>query len=89
MARAFHPVLQAAVVLVGLALTHAAAAGSTSREGEHRASNSFTLLTAAAPVQAGSRGQSNGVGIGPSKPVVSNPYNVPLFQNAGTLRSGR
>jgi len=89
MARPFHSVLQAVVVLVGLTLTHAAAAGSTVREVDRRASNSFTLLTTAAPVQAPGRGQSNGVGIGPAKPVVSNPYNVPLLQNAGTLRPGR
>jgi hypothetical protein len=30
---------------------------------------------------------SNGVGIGPSKPVVSNPYQVPLLQNAGSLHT--
>lgn len=88
MARAFHPVLCAIVVLVGLTLTHAAAAGSA-KEADHRASNSFTLLTTAGPAQAAPRGQSNGVGIGPSKPVVSNPYNVPLLQNAGSLRTGR
>ena len=88
MAPAFHPVLRAVVLLVGLALTDAAAAGGV-RDGDRRASNSFTLLTTSAPVKAPSGGQSNGVGIGPNKPVVSNPYNVPLLQNAGSLRSGR
>jgi hypothetical protein len=48
------------------------------------------LLTPAAPPKTSSASpSSNGVGIGPAKPVVSNPYNVPLLQNAGSLRSGR
>src|SRR6185369_5218500 len=41
------------------------------RDGDRRVTNSFVLVTAAPP----------------AKPVVSNPYQVPLLQNAGTLRA--
>ena len=90
MAPAFLPIARAASLLAALATASAfVAAGSLSREGgERRVTSSFTLLytTAAKPPTVV---PSNGVGIAPSKPVVSNPYNVPLIQNAGSLGSIR
>jgi len=90
MARAFLPVFRAALLLAGLAAVHpVAAAGGAVRDGDRRATSTFTLLTGAPANPAPRGGQSNGVGVGPSKPVVSNPYNVPLLQNAGSLGSMR
>jgi len=78
------------MLLAGLAALHpvAAAAGSV-RDGDRRVTNSFTMLSSAPASPAPRGGQSNGVGVGPSKPVVSNPYNVPLLQNAGSFGSMR
>jgi hypothetical protein len=89
MVSAFLPAFRAALLLTGLAVVHpVAAAGGSVRDGDRRLTNSFTLLSSA-PANPGPRGQSNGVGVGPSKPVVSNPYNVPLLQNAGALGAMR
>jgi hypothetical protein len=77
------------LLLAGSLAIETAAAGGPGREGDRRASNTFTLITSAPAAKGPSVSQSNGVGIGPSKPVVSNPYNVPLLQNAGSLQSRR
>jgi hypothetical protein len=84
MARAFLPPL----VLLALATAHtvAPAAGST-REANRPATNTFMLVTPAPPAPRSL--PSNGVGIGPNKPVMTNPYQVPLLQNAGPLRGAR
>jgi hypothetical protein len=82
--------VRAAVVIGALvALQGTAAAGE--REGDRRATNTFVLLTAATAKPQSSQPlvSSNGVGVPPAKPVVSNPYQVPLLQNAGTLRGAR
>jgi hypothetical protein len=86
MARAFlGPLLLAAVT----AIPAVAAAAGPAREGGRPASNTFALVVAA-PAGPGPQSMpSNGVGIGPSKLVVSNPYQVPLLQNAGSLRGAR
>jgi phage tail tape-measure protein len=90
MARAFLPAFRAALLLAGLAAVHAvAAAGGSARDGDRRVTNSFTLLSSAPANPAPRGGQSNGVGVAPSKPVVSNPYNVPLLQNAGSFGAMR
>ena len=85
MARASLPGLRAALLLiVGLASLDCASAGD--RDGARPVTNTFLLVTAAAPKPAdGPRAPSNGVGVPPARPVVSNPYHVPLLQNAGTL----
>ena len=89
MAPAFPPGFRAVLLVAAMTGAHSLAAGAPSAS-DRRASNSFTLLTPAAPPKTSSASpSSNGVGIGPAKPVVSNPYNVPLLQNAGSLRSGR
>ena len=86
MARALLPIFPAVVLFAGLTVACSAAAGGPAG-GARPATNSFTLLATGPGPKAPSGGQSNGVGVGPSKPVVSNPYNVPLLQNAGTLRA--
>ena len=53
--------------------------------GDRRVTNTFSLVTGAAPAQSRVVGSSNDAGIGSSKPVVSNPYQVPLLQNAGSM----
>jgi hypothetical protein len=89
MTRALLPIAKG-VLLTALAAAPAiAAAGGAPREGERRTTNSFSLIYSATAPEAPKSAQSNGVGVGPSKPVVSNPYNVPLLQNAGSLRSSR
>jgi hypothetical protein len=87
MARAFLPLL----VLLGLTAAHTvAAAPGSARQGDRAVTNTFMLVTAAPPAHPAPRSApSNGVGIGPGKPVVSNPYQVPLLQNAGPLRGAR
>ena len=80
MARAFlliHLTVAAAV------LASASAASAAGNPGP-KSGGTFALITATAP---GSRvvTPSAGVGVGP-KAVVTNPNNVPLLQNAGSLR---
>ena len=88
MAHAFISAFRAALLVAALAGAHSLAAGGPAAS-DRRASNSFTLLTPAAVPKTSPSSASNGVGVGPAKPVVSNPYNVPLLQNAGSLRSSR
>ena len=81
MARAFLliPLTVAAAVLASASA--ASAAGNPGR----KSSNSFTLVTTAtAPVVTPSAGAS----VAPNA-VVSNPHNVPLLQNAGSLSAVR
>jgi hypothetical protein len=84
MARAFLAPLLLAVLT---ALPAVVAAAGPAREGDRPTTNTFMLI-APAPARPGPQSMpSNGVGIGPSKPVVSNPYQVPLLQNAGSLHT--
>jgi hypothetical protein len=77
----------AALLAAGAA---SAAGGLPSSVGPKKAaSNSFNVLYSATSPNAPLVVPSNGTGLPPSKPVVINPYNVPLFQNAGTLGSVR
>jgi hypothetical protein len=86
MVRAILHVVRAAAVVGGLAAVHAAVAAD--HGGDRRTTNTFVLVTAAPAKPAEpQRPSSNGVGVPPAKPVVSNPYQVPLLQNAGTLRA--
>ena len=86
MARAL-PRTLAVLVLAGLLAVECATAGP--KGGEGRGANSFILLTGAPPVRVATQPRSNGVGVPPAKPVVRNPYHVPLLSNAGTLGSVR
>jgi hypothetical protein len=84
MPREILPLGRASLIMAALVAAGAAVAGGNS-PGDRRVSNTFSLVTAAAPSQSRVVAPSNGTGIGPSKPVVSNPYQVPLLQNAGSI----
>ena len=88
MARAFLLIRSTLVLASGLAAAGAACAGGPAADYEKKSTNTFTMVTwAAAPVVRGGA-PSAGASVAP-KGVVSNPYNVPLLQNANSLRSGR
>ena len=83
-----HPLVRAAVAVGAVLAVSVVAAGE--RGGDRPATHSFVLVTPApAKPAAAPRPSANGVGVAPAKPVVSNPYQVPLLQNAGTLRATR
>ncbi|MBV9890320.1 MAG: hypothetical protein JO090_05465 [Rhizobacter sp.] len=81
MARASLSAPQAALLLIG-ALTpiHSGWAADG-----RPATNTLVLMTTAPKPADGPRASSNGVGVPPAKPVVINPYHVPLLQNAPTF----
>ena len=88
MARAFL-LIRLTLVLVGLASASAASsAGGTAGDSGRKATASFSMITAAATPSPRAVAASAGASLAP-KAVVSNPYNVPLLQNAGSLRSTR
>jgi hypothetical protein len=87
MARAFLFIRLTLVLVGGLAAAGAASAGP-SGDPAKRSGNTFNLV-ASGPVSAPRLSTpSAGASLSP-KAVVSNPYNVPLLQNAGSLRSSR
>ena len=84
MARAFliiHLTVAAAVLASASA---ASAAGNPGR----KSSNSFTMVTTATAPGSPVVTPSAGASVAPNA-VVSNPHNVPLLQNAGSLRAVR
>ncbi|MEO8836390.1 MAG: hypothetical protein ABI364_06590 [Caldimonas sp.] len=89
MARALFLLAKAALPLVALLVSGAAAAGNANGEAPKRPTNSFSLLYSAAAPQTPVVVPGNGTGIAPGRAVVVNPYRVPLIQNAGTLKAGR
>jgi hypothetical protein len=90
MARAYDSIPRTIAVAIGLVAASAvAAAGGAANDGGRKTSNSFTLLTGAAAPHATGPVPSPGTAVAPSKPVVTNPYHVPLIQNAGSLGSAR
>ena len=85
MLRASLHAVHAALLVGGLAAADAAAAADRDTG---RPTNTFVLITVAPPAPtANPRPTANSVGVPPAKPVVSNPYHVPLLQNAGSLRA--
>jgi len=86
MARAFL-LIRLTLVLVGGLAAGAASAGP-SGDSAKRSGNTFNLVTSAAPAGTRVSAPSAGASLAP-KSVVSNPYNVPLLQNASSLRSSR
>lgn len=88
MARAFL-LIRLMLVLVGFGAASAASAvGGPSGDAAKKSGNSFNLV-ASGPVSAPRLSTpSAGASLSP-KAVVSNPYNVPLLQNASSLRSTR
>ncbi len=88
MARAFF-LIRLTLVLVGLAsASPASLAGGSASDSARKSTNSFSMITSAAAPGSRTLAPSAGASLAP-KAVVSNPYNVPLLQNAGSLRSTR
>ena len=88
MARAPHFFRAVVVLTIGLAAAeHATSGGPSAADPGKKPTNSFNLVYAATP-QSTAAAPSMGVGV-PGKPVVTNPYNVPLIQNAGSLHVAR
>jgi hypothetical protein len=89
MARAFLLIRLTLVLVGGLAAASAAsAADGPSGDAAKKSGNTFNLV-ASGPLSAPRLSvPSAGASLSP-KAVVSNPYNVPLLQNAGSLRSSR
>ena len=91
MKRPYSFTAQAVLAVAALLVVNgAAAAGSSSAsDATKKTTNSFNVLYTAAAPNAPVILPSNGAGLAPAKAVVTNPYAVPLFQNAGALRPGR
>jgi hypothetical protein len=84
------PLIRATLVLLaGLAGASGAWAGgpAAGESAKKPSTNSFTLVYAATPREQATA-PSMGVGV-PTRPVVSNPYNVPLLRNAGSFGASR
>lgn len=88
MARAFLLIRLTFVLVAGLAAASAVSAAGAASDSGRKSGNSFNLLTSAAAPNTRVIAPSAGASLAP-KAVVSNPYNVPLIQNAGSLRSSR
>jgi hypothetical protein len=88
MARAFLLIRLTLVLVGGLAAVGAASAGGPSGDAGKKSGNTFNLVTAAPATGTRAGAPSAGASLAP-KAVVSNPYHVPLLQNASSLRSSR
>ncbi len=90
MPRAIHLIGQTVVLIAGLGVAAgAASAGAASNDGGRKSTNSFNLLYTAAAPHTLVIAPAAAASIAPNQAVVANPYNVPLIQNAGSLRSSR
>ena len=87
MARAFL-LIRLTLVLAGSLAAAAASAGGSAGDSAKKSGNTFTMVTAATPAGTRVSAPSAGASLAP-KAVVSNPYHVPLLQNASSLRSSR
>jgi hypothetical protein len=88
MARPFLLIRLTFVLLGGLAGASGACAGGPSGDAAKKSGSTFNMITTA--TAAGTRVSlpSAGASLAP-KAVVRDPYNVPLLQNASSLRSSR
>lgn len=91
MLRALSLLARIALAVAPLVVANSAlGAGSFSASDTAKKSgNSFNVMYPAASPAAPVVLPTNGTGVAPGKAVVTNPYAVPLFQNAGALRPGR
>ena len=87
MARAFL-LIRLTLVLVGGLAAGAVSAGGPAGDSAKKSGNTFSLVTTATATGTRVSAPSAGASLAP-KAVVSNPYNVPLLQNANSLRSSR
>ena len=91
MMRALSLIARIALAVAPMVVANSAeAAGSFSAsDAAKKSTNSFNVMYPATGPAAPVILPTNGTGVAPSKAVVTNPYAVPLFQNAGTLHTGR
>jgi len=75
-------------VTVAAAVLASASAASAAGDPGRKSGNSFALVTTATAPGSRVVTPSAGASVAP-RGVVSNPHNVPLLQNAGTLRAIR
>ena len=87
MARAFL-LIRLTLVLVGALAGAAGASAGPAADAAKKSGNTFNLVTAAPATGPRAGAPSAGASLAP-KAVVSDPYRVPLLQNASSLRSGR
>ena len=86
-----HPLfVKTVLTFASLLATGGALAGGSlsSSEPARKSTNTFTILYTATGPNAPVVSSPNGTGVPSSKAVVTNPYNVPLIQNAGLLKPG-
>ena len=88
MARAFLLIRLTLVLVGGLGAAGTASAGGSSGDAGKKSGNTFTMVTSAPATAPRVSAPSAGASLAP-KAVVSNPYHVPLLQNASSLRSSR
>ena len=91
MLRAPSLLLKASLLFVAFITAGSACAATTggASDAGRRSTNSFNLYVAPPPGMSNVQLTAQGVGIASSKPVISDPYKVPLIQNAGSLTPGR
>jgi hypothetical protein len=91
MRRTLSPLAKALLLVLGVvAVGDAMAARSAASDAAaKRPSNSFNLYVVPPPGDSTVVLPTPGTGIGPGRTVVTDPYKVPLIQNAGTLTPGR
>ena len=81
--------LRSTLVSVAVAAASAgAAAAPSAADSSHRVTSTFNLVYAATAPRGPAAAPRPGASV-PPKCVVSNPYHVPLIQNAGSLGSLR
>jgi len=80
--------LRLMLVLFGGFAAFASSAGGSPGDPGKKSGNTFTMVTSAAAAGTRVSAPSAGASLAP-KAVVSNPYQVPLLQNASSLRSSR
>ena len=88
MARAFLLIRLTLVLVGGLASAGATSAGGPSGDSAKKSGNTFNMVVSATAASTRVTAPSAGASLAP-KAVVTNPYNVPLIQNASSLRSSR
>ncbi|HSC65249.1 MAG TPA: hypothetical protein VLD35_16530 [Caldimonas sp.] len=87
MARAFLLIRPTLALAASLAAT-AVVAGGPPGDSAPKSGNTFTMVTSAPATGPRANAPSAGASLAP-RTVVTNPYNVPLLQNAGSLRASR
>ena len=87
MARAFL-LIRPAIALVASLAAPVAIAGGPPGAPAPSVGNTFTMVVSAPAAGPRANAPSAGASLAP-RTVVTNPYNVPLLQNAGSLRASR